>query len=400
MSMRSGDADAIRARKVSGEGMTGSESNELLKTQIRLALAEKRIVDMKREWVRESERATAAERRVSELAAAKRSVDSAEMVELRRKMEQAISEKDVALLLLSDSERNAESTPQDMGRLITELRDAQSTIEQLMKDLEEARSVITSVDQATVNQLHKTLTARDVRIKQLVKKYDDFTSEHFKLLKQANKDGEELEVLQERNKIQDRELKELRARFACIETNRDWFKKENTRLSTETNTHRANITKLNAQVTNLHNAPKDDVAKLKAQVLSLTSENKPNRTRISVLQKKINMLNYDIGFFITHLDLANADCRIFTCRHDNYKNIPKGQASAHKHDAGTIATEYFNDWKKDPEFIKEYKDARVGLVDHHRQHERAGEGRAEAASSIKSTLENIDRSRGVKISYG
>jgi hypothetical protein len=170
-------------------------------------------------------------------------------------------------------------------------------------------------------------------------------------------------------------------------------------MSTEIDTHSASIAKLNAQVTNLQKASKANVTELNARVAALTNENKSHRVCVSNMQKKINKLNYDIGFFITHLDLANAGFRVFDCRHTSYKVIPKGESTARKHDAESIAAEYFNDWKKDVEFIKEYKDARVKLVDHHHKHQQAGECQACTAHTIKTELQRVDKSRGVEVKY-
>jgi hypothetical protein len=391
---------------------------------MQLTWAERRIIDMKQKWAEEYELRKKAKKRIAQLEAMNGVGNTTDLLELRRKLEHVDVEKDAALLWLSEAKEKAGLAEQRTEHLAEELRAAQNANEQLVKERDGARDATGGGDQTILDHLHTTITVRDTKIEQLVKKYDDFTLEHFKLLKQANRDGEELAVFQEKNKVQNRELKELRARFACIETNRDWyvlfiaykcvlllikyshnscyhrFKKENIRLSNEVDTQRANITKLNAQVKDLQKTPKTDVTELKAKVTSLTNESKSHRTGISTLQKKVNKLNYDIGFFITHLDLAEANFRVFNCRHTNYKKIPTGEASTRKHTAGSIATEYYNDWNKDPAFIREYKDARSGLVGHHRKHEQAGEGWAISAQTIKAELEKVDKIRGVKVKYG
>lgn len=183
---------------------------------MQLTWAERQIIDLKHKWAEECELRKKAEERNGESEPVNEPGNHADVSSLREKLAQAVKDKD-------DLEREAELAKQETERLLEELRNAQSTNEQLAKELDEARVGNVDGDQAILDHLHSIVTARDARIEQLVKKQEDFTSEHFKVLKQANKHAEELEVFQERVRNQDRELQELQSRFACIETNRDWY---------------------------------------------------------------------------------------------------------------------------------------------------------------------------------
>jgi hypothetical protein len=182
---------------------------------MQLTWAERQVIDLKHKWAEEYELRKKAEERNGESEPVNEPGNHVDLSALRAKLARAVEKK--------DSEREPELAKEETERLLVELRNAQSTNEQLAKELDEARIGNVDVDQAILDHLYSIITARDARIEQLVKKQEDFTSEHFKVLKQANKDAEELEVFQERVNNQDRELQELQSRFACIETNRDWY---------------------------------------------------------------------------------------------------------------------------------------------------------------------------------
>jgi hypothetical protein len=129
-------------------------------------------------------------------------------------------------------------------------------------------------------------------------------------------------------------------------------------------------------------------------------ENNRLKNEIKVLHKKVSDLKWSIGYYITDLDLAQARFRVFTCRHGDFSNIPDGQKSTREKTAGLVASEFFKDWENDTEFINEYKDARLAILQHHRAHEKADQGRAHWANNLKVELERVDQMRGVKMIYG
>lgn len=64
-----------------------------------------------------------------------------------------------------------------------------------------------------------------------------------------------------------------------------------------------------------------------------------------------------------------------------------------------VATELFADLRMDADFVREYNGARARFLEHHRAHERVGQGRGVKAATLKECLVEIDRRRGVGITY-
>jgi hypothetical protein len=135
------------------------------------------------------------------------------------------------------------------------------------------------------------------------------------------------------------------------------------------------------------------------QAANLSTENSKLKSDIEDLNTKIRDLKWDIGFYITDLDLTAAHMRVFTCRHRNFSDIPDGRHSTREKTAGVVAWQFFQDYQRDDEFIERYNDARQFTLEHHRAHEAINQGRATWASELKIELERIDRNRGVATSY-
>jgi hypothetical protein len=129
-------------------------------------------------------------------------------------------------------------------------------------------------------------------------------------------------------------------------------------------------------------------------------ENSNLKNEVKALHEKISDLKWQIGFYITDLDLAQANFRVFTCRHEHFHDIPDGRKSTREKTAGLIANEFFKNCQNDAGFIKEYSDARLAVLNHHRAHEKADQGRANWASELKWELDGIDQMRGLITPYG
>lgn len=139
-----------------------------------------------------------------------------------------------------------------------------------------------------------------------------------------------------------------------------------------------------------HDSPQ--VGRLKGDITKLRTEKKD-------LHKHSKALKADIAYYITQLDLADANLRVFTCRHESTDNIPDGQNTTREKTAALIATEFFKDWDNDDDFIKEYNAMRQYCLEHHRAHERANQGRGDLSWKLRNTLLEVDARRGINITY-
>jgi hypothetical protein len=61
--------------------------------------------------------------------------------------------------------------------------------------------------------------------------------------------------------------------------------------------------------------------------------------------------------------------------------------------------ELLKDWVNDDKFIKEYNDERRTILQHHRAHERANQGRGVASYRIKNEFVKQDEKRCIPIKY-
>jgi hypothetical protein len=113
----------------------------------------------------------------------------------------------------------------------------------------------------------------------------------------------------------------------------------------------------------------------------------------------INDLKYDIAFYITQLDLAQAGFRVFDCRHENLGDIPDRFNTTRQKTAGFVADQFFKDWMSDATFSKSYDDARASVINHHQAHEKVQQGKGVASWRIRKEFEALDQKRGVATKY-
>ncbi|KAH4250592.1 hypothetical protein HBH69_227410 [Parastagonospora nodorum] len=390
MSTRGGNAEASRAHSRSptedpySPSLTDAETigddevkeresdgEDPCKHRILLTFAETRIMELKGELVKMFDRAKAAEERALEADKTLISTQHREVQVLSEQLEKAIRDRSTISAVLEISRKETEEAQEEAATCQAKLQATLASKEELVTELQEARNTRPSINQTAVNHLHATITARDAKIEQLVDKYDKLTTEHFNLLKQINKDGEETLSARAKAENQAAELKELRASLAATETKLDWYKNERTRLLAENRSHA------------------DD--RLFATSSIFTENTK--------LKEEIRNLKKDIANNITDLDLADADWRVFTCRHDTFNAIPDGRNSTREKTMRVIATEIFLDHANDAEFMREYNDSRAVILNHHRAHERVNQGRGDWASNLKDELYQVDQRRGLVPSY-
>ena len=136
-----------------------------------------------------------------------------------------------------------------------------------------------------------------------------------------------------------------------------------------------------------------------AQVLNFTTQNNQLKTQTQALEQNVSNLKFNIGIYITLLDLAESGFRVFTCRHKKFADIPDANHCTREQTAGLVGHEVFRDWKNDEEFMAEYNAARVFVLEHHRAHERVGQGRANAAWELKREMARVDEVRRVVVTY-
>lgn len=106
-----------------------------------------------------------------------------------------------------------------------------------------------------------------------------------------------------------------------------------------------------------------------------------------------------MAWYITQLDLAASGIRLFNCEHENFRNVPDGRNSTHEVSTTAVANHLFSEWMEDKQFIKEYNNLRRTMLQHHRAHERAQEGRGVASWRMKKEFVSVDEKRGVDIKY-
>lgn len=136
------------------------------------------------------------------------------------------------------------------------------------------------------------------------------------------------------------------------------------------------------------------------------------KDRVSQLKgdkKAFWKLRQDMTRYVTHLDLAFGEFRVYTCSHNRLKSLPDGNNSTCEHDADSLAWEMFGDWRHDTVFMDEYSRFRAEIVSHHYLHEQKDWGRGDywrkientrryfffpyVTGSLIPTVKNVDRSR-------
>jgi hypothetical protein len=132
----------------------------------------------------------------------------------------------------------------------------------------------------------------------------------------------------------------------------------------------------------------------------LASKNTRLEHDINSLNNKLNVLRSNMANYITQLDTSFNGWRLFTCEHANFGDIPDGYNSTRETNCSDeILLELLKDWIDDDKFIKEYNSARRTILQHHRAHERAVQGRGVASYRIKKEFVKLDERRGIPIKY-
>jgi hypothetical protein len=135
------------------------------------------------------------------------------------------------------------------------------------------------------------------------------------------------------------------------------------------------------------------------QVAQPQTDSPKVKAELNNLKERINLLRSNMAANLTNLDIAFDKWRLFNCDHDKYRDIPDGHNSTHEVSINAIANHFFEDWMKDDKFIKEYNDARRDILNHHKAHERAQQGKGVASWRIRKEFEALDQKRGVATKY-
>ena len=132
----------------------------------------------------------------------------------------------------------------------------------------------------------------------------------------------------------------------------------------------------------------------------LASENARLKAENSALNEKLNSLRSTMAYCMTQLDVNFNGWRLFNCEHANFREIPDGQNSTREADSiHEIQLVLLQDYVDDDKFIKKYNNHRRTLLQHHRAHERATQGRGVASYRIKSEFVKLDEKLGIPIKY-
>jgi chromosome segregation ATPase len=240
-------------------------------------------------------------------------------------------------------------------RIVPDVTDVKSTNSDLQVESESLRSRIDilSGDKNSLKTMNSNLEST---IKVLRSQIGDDTE-----LKQARRETTFYKSKMENLEI---DLKEIEKELTSAVADRDWHKQEHVQMLTERNARNAERAQDVAGAARV----RSDKGKLKKQIRELRED--------------VSTLKWNIGWYISELDLAEAGFRVFTCRHKKFENIPDGYNSTREKSAGLVASEFFGDWKVDEEFIREYMAARGAFLKHHRAHERANQGRGAHSSNI------------------
>ncbi|USP78314.1 uncharacterized protein yc1106_05588 [Curvularia clavata] len=178
-----------------------------------------------------------------------------------------------------------------------------------------------------------------------------------------------------RNQNNERELEELRAKLDAAEKDRDWHRKQHTEILEDCNMIKAARASDNQRLEQVK-------SRLRQRNLALSLE----------LHRHLR----DVADFVTHLDLAAEEVRVYTCYHNNLKEItPKSDKSTRIKPMGMIANEMYKNWADDERFKEEYQQARKAICNHHGAHEKAGHVNGDYVSHLKAVLGDLDWRRGI-----
>jgi hypothetical protein len=88
------------------------------------------------------------------------------------------------------------------------------------------------------------------------------------------------------------------------------------------------------------------------------------------------------------------------CTHSSYRDIPDGQNSTCEASGlDAIFMDVLNECIDDSSFIKENNNARRTILQRHRAHERANQGRGVASYRTKNVFVKLDEKRGISTKY-
>jgi len=135
------------------------------------------------------------------------------------------------------------------------------------------------------------------------------------------------------------------------------------------------------------------------QINQLKTTNTRLKAEKKDLNKLIGSLKTDIAYYLTQFDIADGNYRVFTCSHEHLSNVPDGNHSTQEKQPRHIAKSFFLDWAHDAEFLEKYGNHRQYLLDHHRAHQAAHQGRGNHSSELYNWLTQIDASRGTPVTY-
>lgn len=123
------------------------------------------------------------------------------------------------------------------------------------------------------------------------------------------------------------------------------------------------------------------------------------RAELNTYKDRINVLRFNMANYLTGLDIALDKRRLFNCNHDRFCDIPDGHNSTYEVSVLAIANRFFEDWVNDEQFIKDYNHIRRNILQHHKAHEKAQQGKGVASWRIRKEFEAIDQKRGIAIKY-
>jgi hypothetical protein len=128
------------------------------------------------------------------------------------------------------------------------------------------------------------------------------------------------------------------------------------------------------------------ISNLRSEIQNLSSQVSNMESLVSAANLKEGKerdLKSSTAWTITSLDLADSKMRIFSCTHIALNKLPDSNHATSLKTMGDIATELFNAYHGDEGFLKDYECARQYAIDHHRAHERIGQGRGKSSSVLK-----------------
>ncbi|KAF1842962.1 uncharacterized protein K460DRAFT_340560 [Cucurbitaria berberidis CBS 394.84] len=287
--------------------------------------------------------------------------------------------------------RTAEETEQEASRVRNQMETLQGTNARLTNELDSQRSKLDkagilakdlSHSRALVVELQVINSVLKNKAEQLAGRNDRLATEQYASSEAREKNKTGFEFSRAKPKNNEHEMKALREKLAAAEADRDWHRSEHTKMLEVRNA-------LNAE--RGHDSPQ--LARLKGDITKLKKDKED-------LGRSIHVLKGNIAYYITHLDLADANFRVFACRHEGGLDaVPDKQNTTRQKTALQIATEFFKEYADDGHFISEYHDVRQYLLEHHRAHERVGQGRGSSSGRLKDKMIEVDVERGANITY-